>query len=76
MVAVIDRFCQEHLPVEYSLEVVVAEENPDRLMEDRVFALPTLVRKNPGPVRRLVGNLNQANYLAVALGVAVAKTSF
>ena len=72
-VASVTRFCREHFAGNFSLEVISAEENVERICEDEIPALPMLVRKNPGPVRRLVGNLTADNYLAVGLGVARAR---
>ena len=52
--------CEEHLPGRYDLEVVDIYQQPELAEDDRIFATPTLVRRLPLPLRRLVGDLSDA----------------
>ena len=49
--------CEEYLPGRYSIEVIDLQENPQLAAGDQIVALPTLVRKLPPPLRRIIGNL-------------------
>lgn len=51
------RLCEAHLPGRYKIEVVDLAENPQLATHDQIVALPTLVRKLPPPLKRVVGNL-------------------
>jgi circadian clock protein KaiB len=61
------QICEEHLPGAHELEVVDLHECPHRAIEDNIFALPTLVRLEPLPVRKLVGDLNEVRDLLATL---------
>jgi circadian clock protein KaiB len=50
--------CEEHLPGRYDLEVVDVYQQPGLAEDDRILATPTLVRRLPLPLRRLVGDLS------------------
>src|SRR5206468_8692247 len=52
------RLCEEHLAGEYSIEVVDLLENPQLAQGDQIVAIPTLVRKLPELIRRIVGDLS------------------
>jgi circadian clock protein KaiB len=50
--------CEEHLAGRYKLQVVDLLENPQLARGDQILAIPTLVRKLPLPVRRIIGDLS------------------
>jgi circadian clock protein KaiB len=50
--------CDEHLPGMYEIEVIDLIEHPELAAEDDVLAVPTLVRLQPAPPRRIIGNLS------------------
>lgn len=52
------RLCEEHLPNRYSIEVIDLSKNPQLAQKDQIVALPTLVRKLPEPIRRIIGDLS------------------
>ncbi len=52
--------CEEHLPGRYDLEVVDIYQQPGLAEDDQILATPTLVRRLPLPLRRLVGNLSDS----------------
>src|SRR5689334_6322985 len=59
----LQRFCEEHVPGEYDIEVVDLVENPRRAKDDQIIAIPTLVRKLPEPLRKIIGNLSDKERL-------------
>lgn len=61
------RICATHLDGRYSLEVVDLLENPRLAQEDQILAIPTLVRKLPPPVRKIIGNLSDELPVLVGL---------
>jgi circadian clock protein KaiB len=61
------RFCAEHLQNRYQIEVIDLLENPALASGDQILALPTLVRKLPVPVRKIVGDLSNTERVLVGL---------
>ena len=61
------RICEEHLAGEYRIEVVDLLQNPQLAKGDQIFALPTLVRKLPEPVRKIIGDLSDTERVLVGL---------
>jgi circadian clock protein KaiB len=57
-IANLRRICEEHLPGQCSIEVIDLVRNPEMAKADQIVALPTLVRKLPEPVRRIIGDLS------------------
>ena len=64
------RLCDRHLAGRYRLEVIDLLEDPDRARDDQVLAVPTLVRRRPGPPRRVVGDLSDPAHALAALDLA------
>ncbi len=65
----IKRICEEHLPGDYSLQVVDITRTPETAAADQILAIPTLVRRSPKPTRRIIGDLADTNRVLVSLGV-------
>lgn len=61
------RACEEHLAGRYQIEVVDLLENPRRAADDQILAVPTVVRRLPVPIRKLVGDLSDSDRLLVGL---------
>ena len=61
------KICEEHLAGEYHIEVVDLLENPRLAQADQIFAIPTLVRKLPEPVRKIIGDLANTERTLVGL---------
>jgi circadian clock protein KaiB len=61
------RVCDEHLAGRYSIEVVDLLKNPRLAKDDQIVAIPTLVRKLPEPLRKLVGDLSDTERTLVGL---------
>ncbi len=61
------RICEEHLAGKYKIEVVDLLENPKLAAGDQILAIPTLVRKLPEPVRKIIGDLSNTERVLVGL---------
>lgn len=61
------RICDEHLAGRYSVEVIDLLENPQLARNDQILAIPTLVRKLPSPVRKVIGDLSKTERVLVGL---------
>ena len=59
--------CEQHLAGRYRIEVVDLLENPRLAADDQILAVPTLVRKLPPPIRKIVGDLSNTDRLLVGL---------
>jgi circadian clock protein KaiB len=68
-VANLRRICDEHLAGRYSIEVIDLLEQPELARTDQILAIPTLVRKLPQPVRKIIGDLSQKERVLVGLNV-------
>ncbi len=61
------RVCEENLAGRYEIEVIDLLENPRLAAGDEIVAIPTLVRKLPTPVRKIIGNLSDTERVLVGL---------
>ena len=61
------RVCEEHLAGKYKIEVVDLLKNPQLAQGDQIVAIPTLVRKLPEPVRKIIGDLSNTERVLVGL---------
>jgi len=63
----LERACEQHLEGHYQIEVVDLLENPQLAADDQILAVPTLVRKVPPPIRKIVGDLSDTDRLLTGL---------
>ena len=63
------QICEEHLPGQYELEIIDLLENPRLAREEQNLAIPTLVRKLPTPLRKIIGDLSNRERVLVGLDV-------
>lgn len=63
------KICDEQLEGKYTIEVIDLLINPQRGNEDQILALPTLVRKLPVPVRKIIGDLSNTERVLVGLNL-------
>src|SRR3984957_8672790 len=61
------KICEEHLPGRYNIEVVDLVKHPQLAAGDQILAIPTLVRKLPQPLRKIVGDLRDTERALVGL---------
>lgn len=60
-------FCDQHLAGDYHIEVVDLLERPQLAAGDQILAIPTLVRKLPPPVKKIIGDLSKIERVLVGL---------
>lgn len=65
----ITKYCKEHLQGRYVIEVVDLLKNPQLAEGDQIFAIPTLVRKFPAPLRKIIGDLSNEEKVLVGLNI-------
>jgi circadian clock protein KaiB len=63
----LQRICEEHLAGKYTIEVIDLLKNPQLARGDQILAVPTLVRKLPEPVRKIIGDLSNKEKVLVGL---------
>ena len=61
------RLCETHLAGRYKIEVIDLLENPQLVRGDQIVAIPTLVRKLPEPMRKIIGDLSDTERVLVGL---------
>ena len=61
------RLCEEHLPGRYEIEVIDLLEHPQLASADQILAVPTLVRRLPPPIKRIIGTLSNTDRVLVGL---------
>jgi circadian clock protein KaiB len=63
------RICEEHLAGKYQIEVIDLLVNPELAKGDQILALPTLVRRLPEPVKKIIGDLSNTERVLVGLDI-------
>lgn len=63
------RYCETHLKGMYRIEVIDLLEHPQLAEGDQIFAIPTLVRKMPEPIRKIIGDLSNEEKVLVGLNI-------
>lgn len=61
--------CEEHLAGRYEIEIVDLTKDPARAQADDIIALPTLVRRLPAPLRKVIGDLSNTDRVLVGLSL-------
>lgn len=65
----VKNFCEEHLKDHYELDVIDIYQQPSHARDAQIVAAPTLIKKLPEPLRKLVGDFSNAGRVMVALGL-------
>ncbi|MVM39624.1 circadian clock protein KaiB [Spirosoma sp. HMF3257] len=63
------KYCEEHLKDKYIIEVVDLLVKPQLAEGDQIFAVPTLVKKVPEPIRKIIGDLSNEEKVLVGLNI-------
>lgn len=63
------KICEEHLAGQYTIEVIDLMVNPQLAKGDQILALPTLVRRLPEPVKKIIGDLSNTERVLVGLDI-------
>ena len=67
------KICEEHLAGQYNIEVIDLLKNPQLASGDQILAIPTLVRKLPEPIRKIIGDLSDTERVLVGLNLRAQK---
>jgi len=67
------KYCEQHLCEKYTLEVIDLLVHPQLAAGDQIFAIPTLVRKVPVPIRKIIGDLSNEEKVLVGLNLKPVK---
>jgi circadian clock protein KaiB len=65
----LEALCQEDLPVRLDVEVIDVTEQPALAERDKILATPTLVRRLPEPIRKIIGDLSDRNRVLLGLDI-------
>ncbi|GGG41680.1 circadian clock KaiB family protein [Hymenobacter glacieicola] len=67
-------YCEQHLKGRYKLEVIDLLQHPQLAAGDQILAIPTLVRKVPAPIRKIIGDLSNQERVLVGLDIRVVES--
>jgi len=65
----LSRICKEHLEGRYSIEVIDLLQRPQLAAGDQILAVPTLVRRLPEPIKKIIGDLSNEERVLVGLDI-------
>lgn len=68
-IANLRRVCDEHLAGKFTIEVIDLTQNPQLAVDDQIVAIPTLVRRLPTPLRKIIGDLSDTGRVLVSLQI-------
>jgi circadian clock protein KaiB len=69
----LEKYCEEYLQGKYRIEVIDLLKTPQLAEGDQIFAVPTLVRKVPVPIRKIIGDLSDKEKVLVGLNIVSVK---
>ena len=69
----LQKYCETHLKGQYKIEVIDLLVHPQLAEGDQIFAIPTLVRKVPEPIRKIIGDLSNEEKVLVGLNIRPMK---
>jgi circadian clock protein KaiB len=69
----LQRICETHLAGQYRIEIIDLLKTPQLAAGDQIFALPTLVRRLPQPIKKIIGDLSNEERVLVGLDVQPVK---
>ena len=67
----IKRICEQHLKNRYDLEVIDIYQQPNLARDEQIVAVPTLIKRLPAPLRRLIGDLSNLNKVLSGLDLGM-----
>jgi circadian clock protein KaiB len=68
------KICEEHLAGQYEIEVIDLLKHPQLASGDQILAIPTLVRKLPQPIKKIIGDLSNTERVLVGLDIREQKS--
>jgi circadian clock protein KaiB len=72
-IANLKKICEEHMAGEYHLEIIDLLENPKLAAGDQILAIPTLVRRLPEPMKKIIGDLSNTDRVLIGLDLRPVK---
>ncbi|MDC3952891.1 circadian clock KaiB family protein [Polyangium jinanense] len=63
------RLCEEHLAGKYRIDIIDLLQHPQLAEGDQILAIPTLVRRLPEPIRKIIGDLSNTERVLVGLDI-------
>ncbi|MFP3860226.1 MAG: circadian clock KaiB family protein [Bacteroidales bacterium] len=69
----LEEICEKHFPGRYKIEIIDLRENPKLAAEEQIFAVPTVVKKLPPPIKKVIGDLSDFEKVLVGLDLTAAK---
>lgn len=63
------KICEEHLHGQYEIEIIDLIQHPQLAIDDSIVALPTLIRKLPEPIKKIIGDLSNTEKVLVGLQI-------
>ncbi len=72
-IANLKRLCEEHLSGRYRIDVVALTEQPQLAQGEHILAIPTLVRKLPSPMRKIIGDLSNVDRVLLGLDLRLSS---
>jgi len=70
----LQQICEKHMGGRYRIEIIDLLENPQLARGDQIIAIPTLVRRLPTPIKKIIGDLSNAERVLVGLDLKPART--
>jgi circadian clock protein KaiB len=67
------KVCEEHLKGKYEIEVIDLMKSPQLAAQDQIFAVPTIIRKLPEPLKKLIGDMSVSEKVLVGLDIKPKK---
>ncbi|MCA1732436.1 MAG: circadian clock protein KaiB [Acidobacteria bacterium] len=71
----LERICEQHLAGRYRIEVIDLTRLPQLAARDQIVAVPTVMRKLPAPMRKIIGDLSNTERVLSGLDLRAAKVS-
>jgi len=69
----LEEICESHFPGRYEIQIVDLKENPQLAADEQIFAVPTVVRQLPLPIRKVIGDLSDSGKVLVGLDLSSFK---
>ncbi len=69
----IKKICEEHLQGRYDLEVIDIYQQTEAVISDNIVAVPTLIKKLPMPLQKIIGNLSNTEKVLIGLNIVPKK---
>ena len=71
-IANLKKICEQYLPGRYNITIIDLMKDPAAAQRDQIVAIPTLIRHLPEPLKRIIGDLSNADKVLVGLDIAPA----